>query len=110
MRGHISSVHEGIKPFHCSICSKDFFTSFKLKKHISRFHENEKSYQCQSCNESFSEEFLLARHVLSNHSLFTKENIQAINNKLSNMSEKDFSENDKLEEQIQRGHENEGVK
>ena len=47
MRHHISSVHEGKKPFKCEICDVTFAKKGHMKNHISSIHEREGSLKCK---------------------------------------------------------------
>ena len=40
LQRHISLVHEGIKPFECSICEIKFSTKNGLNKHIRKKHSS----------------------------------------------------------------------
>ena len=40
---HVTSVHEGKKPFKCDICDAKFDEKSKLKKHITSVHEQLKA-------------------------------------------------------------------
>ena len=64
---HISNVHEGNKPFKCSICNKKFGRKDVLKDHISAVHEGIKRHQCTICEKAFSRKDKLARHMLQVH-------------------------------------------
>ena len=41
---HIASVHEGKKPFKCSICDYTFAQKKTLTNHISSVHEGKKAF------------------------------------------------------------------
>ena len=43
---HIEIVHEGIKPFKCSVCDVKFANKQHLKKHIETIHEEIKPFKC----------------------------------------------------------------
>ena len=40
----IQTVHEGLKPFKCSICNSSFTRKPALKKHIKSVHENKNQF------------------------------------------------------------------
>ena len=48
---YISSVHEGKRSFHCSICKKSFLEKSSMKKNISSVHEGPK-INCSLCEKS----------------------------------------------------------
>ncbi|KAI5274913.1 hypothetical protein E4T47_02163 [Aureobasidium subglaciale] len=57
------------KPFHCSICNRDFARHEHLKRHITT-HTNEKSYAC-FCGKAFARKDLLKRHEHNGKHLVT---------------------------------------
>ena len=42
LRGHISSVHEGLKPFDCTFCKKSFSRKTNMAQHIKNVHDKKK--------------------------------------------------------------------
>ena len=66
LKHHISSVHEGNKPFQCNICLAKFVGVINLKKH-SRIHAGNKPCQCPLCDASFIRNCYLTRHIEVNH-------------------------------------------
>ena len=54
---HISAVHEGKKPYKCTICDNSFGLKRNLKSHIASVHEGKKSFQCNVCGQSFTEKW-----------------------------------------------------
>ena len=46
----MESVHEGIKPFKCTICDYKFTRKLVLKKHIEYIHEGIKPFKCSICD------------------------------------------------------------
>eukprot|EP00057_Strongylocentrotus_purpuratus_P024554 XP_011679028.1 PREDICTED: zinc finger protein 691-like [Strongylocentrotus purpuratus] len=55
--------NSGVKPFHCSLCDKEFSSSGNLNKHLRMTH-----CQCTVCNQTFSNKETLSRHVQITHS------------------------------------------
>ena len=45
LKKHVEAVHEGIKPFKCSVCDVKFANKQNLKKHIETIHEGIKSFK-----------------------------------------------------------------
>ena len=66
---HVQSVHEGKKPFECSICNIKFARKDYLKKHVSVHGTKKKQFNCTICNVSFTEEKELQMHVESSHEI-----------------------------------------
>ena len=46
LKKHVEAVHEGIKPFKCSVCDVKFANKQHLKKHIETIHEEIKPFKC----------------------------------------------------------------
>ena len=66
---HVQGVHEGKKPFECSICNIKFARRDYLKKHVSVHDTKKKQFNCSICNVSFTEEKELQMHVESSHKI-----------------------------------------
>ena len=64
---HVSSVHEGKKPFKCNICNASFARKNHLKTHVASVHEGKKPFKCNICDASFSQKPRLSTHVVSVH-------------------------------------------
>ena len=69
LKRHIKSVHEGKKPFICSIspCKQAFTQNANLKRHISSFHNKIKAFKCNKCPASFVRKAGLANHEKNVH-------------------------------------------
>jgi hypothetical protein len=46
---HITSVHEGMKPFECNVCGAIFVINANLKVHNASVHGEKKPFQCTIC-------------------------------------------------------------
>ena len=71
---HVSSVHEGKKPFKCNVCNASFTSNQSMKIHINSVHEGKKPFKCNICDVSFAYKVSLKKHVASvreEKSLFT---------------------------------------
>mmetsp|Transcript_20382 Transcript_20382/g.22762 ORF Transcript_20382/g.22762 Transcript_20382/m.22762 type:complete len:93 (-) Transcript_20382:35-313(-) len=60
-------MHEGLKPYVCSICNKSFTQKGNLRKHL-RLHEVEtikqrKVFDCIYCPKSYTERYNLRSHL-----------------------------------------------
>jgi uncharacterized Zn-finger protein len=51
---HVSTVHEGKKPFKCDICDYSFSEKGSLNKHIKSVHDGNNRYKCEICEKTFS--------------------------------------------------------
>ena len=61
----VESVHEGKKPYRCSICDYNFSQKNNLKAHVESVHENVKPYNCVICNYSCLKKGDMERYVES---------------------------------------------
>ena len=59
-------THFGIKPYTCSICSKEFNDKGNLKTHL-RIHTGERPYKCKVCYKAFKTEGQLREHFGSHY-------------------------------------------
>jgi len=59
-------VHEGLKPFKCSICDVSFTQIGSMNKHIKCVHEGQK-FNCSICNASFTRGGNLKKHIARVH-------------------------------------------
>ena len=46
---HTSSVHEGKKPFQCTIYKKKSSRKTSLDMHVASIHEDKREYACPDC-------------------------------------------------------------
>ena len=67
LQRHISSVHEGLKPFSCQSCDSKFANNQTLKNHIAGVHEGKKPFKCQTCDCNFANNKSLKRHISAIH-------------------------------------------
>ena len=65
------SVHEGEKPFKCTICDYKCSTNQHMTLHISSVHEDKKPFKCNICDKSFSETCAIKNHTLHGEKLDT---------------------------------------
>ena len=67
MQVHISTVHEGQKPFKCSICDDRFTQIASMRRHIATIHEGQKAFKCHICDRSFTQKGSMETHIASVH-------------------------------------------
>ena len=64
LKHHISSVHEGKRPFKCNTCDRNFSQKSKLNRHV----EACKSIiECDYCKATFAKELKFINHMKANH-------------------------------------------
>ena len=69
-KSHLSTFHEGSKPYKCSECDADFFLESGLKKHFAMRHKNtEKKFKCSTCFMMFRLKTELAKHNVDDHDM-----------------------------------------
>jgi len=61
LKGHIKSVHEGVKPYSCQICDRAFAYKDTLEAHMPT-HTGEAAYKCENCEKSFKQRSSLCTH------------------------------------------------
>ena len=64
---HIESVHEGKKPFTCTICNSSYTRKLSLRQHIATVHEGNKPYACTLCKSSYTRKLTLRKHMATVH-------------------------------------------
>ena len=67
MKSHISSVHDGEKPFQCKLCETRFTRNGGLRRHMEVVHEKIKRHKCPHCEEAFNKRVKLKKHLASIH-------------------------------------------
>ena len=60
---HVTSVHEGKKPFKCDICSRGFGVKKTLNNYVKSVHEGNKPFKCEISDASFTHKGSFHRHV-----------------------------------------------
>ena len=58
LKFHISSVHDGVKPFKCSSCDASFARNNHLRRHYGNVHEGKREFMCILCKDSFTKDRL----------------------------------------------------
>jgi len=61
LKGHVKSVHEGVKPYSCQICDRKFAYKDTLEAHMPT-HTGEAAYKCENCEKSFKQRSSLCTH------------------------------------------------
>ena len=59
---HISSIHEGKKPYECPICNEKYAHRGGMVKHIAAEHKKI-TYDCKICKVSFKNKQSLEKHI-----------------------------------------------
>lgn len=61
---HIDTIHKGLKPFQCNLCSKRFTQKTCLDGHMP-IHTGERKFKCPECPELFKNRNEIIRHKIS---------------------------------------------
>ena len=59
-------IKHGGDQVKCSVCDKNFTTTFSLRRHMAGAHENVK-HQCRTCKAVFTDKDVLKQHVSGLH-------------------------------------------
>ncbi len=63
---HFRAVHLRIKPYSCSLCSSQKFSSkYELHLHIGTHGKDERHYRCQMCAATFVQKIGFLKHLNS---------------------------------------------
>ena len=64
LKAHL--IKHGGDQVKCSVCEKNFTTTFSLRRHMAGAHENVK-HQCRTCKAVFTDKDVLKQHVSGLH-------------------------------------------
>ena len=64
---HVSSKHQGRRPFSCPHCTDTFGRAGSLRTHVCTVHEKRKDHVCPHCAAAFGRAGDLTRHVRRVH-------------------------------------------
>ena len=88
LRRHIKSIHEGIKPYQCSMCDAKYAVKSYLNEHMISVHESKRPYECAFCESKFKIQKNLNRHIREVHKIENLRNSERINTQTHNKTEK----------------------
>ena len=60
------TTHDGVKPFKCEICEKNFARSDSLSAHMTK-HAGVKPFKCEICEKHFTRSSGLSEHIKKIH-------------------------------------------
>ena len=66
LKKHIAKVHEKKFQILCSICGVSI-DKYNLRQHIQTVHEGKKPFPCHLCSKSFGQKISLKTHIASIH-------------------------------------------
>uniref|UniRef100_A0A1Q3F382 C2h2-type zn-finger protein n=1 Tax=Culex tarsalis TaxID=7177 RepID=A0A1Q3F382_CULTA len=66
LKKHVMHVHEGQRPFPCSLCSLKFAHANQLQRHMYT-HTGEKPHKCELCPQAYAQTNDLVKHVARAH-------------------------------------------
>ncbi|KAL1378586.1 hypothetical protein pipiens_015494 [Culex pipiens pipiens] len=66
LKKHVIHVHEGQRPFPCSLCSLKFAHANQLQRHMYT-HTGEKPHKCELCPQAYAQTNDLVKHVARAH-------------------------------------------
>ena len=66
-QGLIKFIHEGVKPYECSLCDAIFTRKESVKKHFENVHNKVKPFKCVKCQSAFAYKNDLTKHVWAIH-------------------------------------------
>ena len=70
LQHHIKVVHDKINTkFPCSVCNATLSSATNLKKHVSTVHEGARPFDCSFCGRDFSTKQHRDEHVKKTHQL-----------------------------------------
>ena len=61
------TLHQGHKPYQCSMCKMTFSKTFLLEQHIQEFHEKRRPFDCEVCQKKFFRKKHLFVHKTSTY-------------------------------------------
>ena len=101
MKKHISVVHEGIKPFTCEICGSGFPIKSVMKAHKESVHEGKRTCHCDLCGKNFASKQRLKSHVEAVH----EGNKPIVNRMECTFCNKSFASKQRLKTHVDSIHE-----
>jgi len=72
MKRHMTTVHEGQKPYQCETCLNRFTDKRSLQRHIGNIHgDNYQKPTCSICQEAFTQKSDLEKRMATHHKINT---------------------------------------
>lgn len=66
LRRHIQTIHEGLKPYACPICQKQFTSQHYVKTHMTH-HKGERKFKCKFCDLTYRDPGSASGHMRKFH-------------------------------------------
>ena len=68
LKDHLSTVHEGIKAFKCTVCGDEFSKNCNLKTHTESEHDKIR-HNCEFCEATYTRKSNLIDHLKKVHKI-----------------------------------------
>merc|ERR1719273_261557 len=67
LNGHHATVHDTANAYHCPLCNLVFAQRNGLKTHIGNIHEGTKPHACNICDYATTQKSTLKQHIQQVH-------------------------------------------
>ena len=65
MKNHVDIVHEGKRPYLCTLCGAKYTTNQILRCHIETVYEGKKPWPCGLCDSAFGDKGPFIYYVIT---------------------------------------------